>query len=341
MADRRPVISFVVPCYNSAAYVEKCLDSLLIHPDDTEVLVIDDGSSDETADIARRYEERYPGVVRLVQQPNGGHGIAMQSGIREASGTYLKVVDSDDWIDRDALDVLVPKLREWQDHHEAPDLVVANYVYENAEVGPRLIEYRAVMPTERIFGWEEVGRFKLGQYLLMHALVYRLDLLRRAAIEFPRKTFYVDNLIAFLPLQETKRLAYLDIDLYRYFVGRADQSVNEKVMITRLDQQFLVNTMLVDRFEPERIESPALRRYLLHYLSIITSVSLMMAYLAGTPEGQNLRTMLIDRMKTQNPPAYRAFRSSPTGFFLLVPGPVGKFVCTTGYRVIRKIFAFN
>jgi len=341
VAERRPVISFVVPCYNSAAYVEKCLDSLLVHPDDTEVLVIDDGSSDETADIARAYEERYPGIVRLVQQPNGGHGIAMQSGIREATGTYLKVVDSDDWIDRDALDVLVPQLREWQDHHEAPDLVVANYVYENQEVGPRLVEYTKVMPTGRIFGWDEVGHFKLGQYLLMHALIYRLDMLRRANIEFPRKTFYVDNLIAFLPLQEVRRLAYLNVDLYRYFVGRADQSVNEKVMITRLDQQFLVNTMLVDRFKPEDIDSPNLRKYLLHYLSIITSVSLMMADLAGTEEGRRLRTMLLRRMKDENPPTLRAFRWTPTGFFLLIPGPVGRFICRTGYKVVRKVFAFN
>lgn len=341
MADRRPVITFVVPCYNSAAYVEKCLDSLLVHPDDTEVLVIDDGSSDATADIARAYEARYPGVVRLVQQPNGGHGIAMQTGIREATGTYLKVVDSDDWIDRAALDVLVPQLREWQDHDEAPELVVTNYVYENAEVGPRLVEYTKVMPTDTIFGWDRIGRFKLGQYLLMHELTYRLDMLRQAKIEFPRKTFYVDNLIAFLPLQEVRRLAYLDVDLYRYFVGRADQSVNEKVMITRLDQQFLVNTMLVDRFHPETIDSPSLRRYLMHYLSIISSVSLMMAYLAGTPQADQLRATLLRRMRDDNPAVMQAFRWHPTGFFLLVPGPVGRFVCKAGYRVIRKIFAFN
>ncbi len=341
MADRRPVITFVVPCYNSAAYVEKCLDSLLVHPDDTEVLIIDDGSSDETADIARSYEERYPGVVRLVQQPNGGHGIAMQSGIREASGTYLKVVDSDDWIDRAALDTLVPQLREWQDHDEAPDLVVANYVYENQEVGPRLVEYTRVMPTGRIFGWDEVGRFKVGQYLLMHALTYRLDMLRRANLEFPRKTFYVDNLIAFLPLQEVRRLAYLDIDLYRYYVGRADQSVNEKVMITRLDQQFLVNTMLVDRFRPDQIDSENLRKYLFHYLSIITSVSLMMAYLAGTPQATDLRRSLLRRMKNQNPPTYRAFRRSLTGPFLLIPGRIGRRLCIWGYKGVRKVFAFN
>ena len=237
--------------------------------------------------------------------------------------------------------MLVPQLRVWQDHDEAPDLVVANYVYENQEVGPRRVTYGRVMPTGRIFGWDEVGRFKVGQYLLMHALTYRLDMLRQAGIEFPRKTFYVDNLIAFLPLQEVRRLAYLDIDLYRYFVGRADQSVNEKVMITRLDQQFLVNTMLVDRFEPERIESEALRSYLLHYLSIITSVSLMMAQLAATPEGRELREMLLRRMRDENPPTMKAFRRTPTGFFLLVPGPVGRTICKTGYRVIRRVFAFN
>ncbi len=341
MGERRPVITFVVPCYNSEAYMATCLDSLLVHPDVTEVLVIDDGSSDGTAEIGRDYERRHPGVVRLVQQPNGGHGIAMQSGIREATGTYLKVVDSDDWLDRDALDTLVGRLRGWQDSPEAPDLVICNYVYENAELGPRRVAYGSALPVDRLFGWDEVGRFTIGQYLLMHALVYRTDLLREADIQFPRKTFYVDNLIAFLPLMRTQRLCYLDVDLYRYFVGRADQSVNEKVMITRLDQQFLVNTMLADRFRPDEITSPALRAYLVHYFSIITSVSLMMAHVAGTADARALRHRLIDHLKTTNPSLYAAFRRYPTGPFLLAPGRVGRRACLIGYRVVRKIFAFN
>ena len=96
------LLSIAIPCYNSEAYMEKCIDSLLVGGEDVEILVVDDGSSDRTAEIADVYAEKYPTIVKAIHQENGGHGEAVNAGIRNATGLYFKVVDSDDWVNAEA-----------------------------------------------------------------------------------------------------------------------------------------------------------------------------------------------------------------------------------------------
>ena len=93
-------LTFVVPAYNMEQYLERCVTSLLDTPDtsDLEVLIVDDGSSDTTPALADRLQAAHPGVVRAIHQPNKGHGGAVNTGIREAAGMYVKVVDADDWV---------------------------------------------------------------------------------------------------------------------------------------------------------------------------------------------------------------------------------------------------
>lgn len=94
------LITFAVPCYNSAAYMEHCVDTLLQGGSDIEIILVDDGSTkDDTPAICDRYQEQYPDIVRAIHQPNGGHGEGVNQGIRNARGVYYKVVDSDDWVD--------------------------------------------------------------------------------------------------------------------------------------------------------------------------------------------------------------------------------------------------
>ena len=80
------VLSVVIPCYNSEAYMEKCIESILPGGKEVEILIVDDGSSDRTAEIADAYAEKYPEIVRAIHQPNGGHGAAVNTGLRHAPG---------------------------------------------------------------------------------------------------------------------------------------------------------------------------------------------------------------------------------------------------------------
>ena len=171
------LITFAVPCYNSAAYMEHCVDTLLQGGDDIEIILVDDGSTkDDTPAICDRYAEQYPDIVRAIHQENGGHGEGVNQGIRNARGIYYKVVDSDDWVDTDALRQVLDKLRQFTRDGKPIDLMIANYVYEHVEDNTqRPVNYRNVFPVGRVFNWRHIGRFRPSQYLLMHSVIYRSE----------------------------------------------------------------------------------------------------------------------------------------------------------------------
>ena len=282
------LITFAVPCYNSAAYMEHCVDTLLQGGSDIEIILVDDGSTkDDTPAICDRYQEQYPDIVRAIHQPNGGHGEGVNQGIRNARGIYYKVVDSDDWVDVPALHKALDKLRQFVRDNKLVDMMVCNYVYEHVESeSERVMHYRNVFPRNKVFGWEQIGRFRPSQYLLMHSVIYRTQLLRDCGLELPKHTFYVDNIFVYQPLPSVRNIYYLDVDLYRYFIGRADQSVNETVMVGRVDQQLRVTYQMIDSHDLRVLtaEQPKLGRYMFNYLAMMMAISSIFLTIADTPE---------------------------------------------------------
>lgn len=340
-----PLISFVVPCYNSAEYMQRGIDSILFEGEEAreriEIILVNDGSTDDTEQIAREYEEHYPDTVHVVSQENGGHGAAVMAGVHAAAGTYLKVLDSDDRLDTRALTALLDTVASFPPDNR-PDVVLTDYVYDNhALKKDRRISYRSTVPARRTVTWDQVSRPRMGSYFLMHAILYKRSVLLESGLELPRHTFYVDNLYASIPLRHTHTLHYLPVPLYYYFIGREDQSVNEKIMISRLDQQLRVNRIMIDELRVDNIASRSLRRYLLHYLTIITSISLTFAVLAKTPEAKAQGRDLLAYLKSHNYPAYKAYRRTPMSIGLSARGPGAHRFIRTTYGVIRKRFGFN
>ena len=138
--------------------------------------------------------------VRCIQE-NGGHGMAVMAGLRGAQGVYYKVVDSDDWLDGQALSAMLSILRGFIERDLRVDLFISNYVYEKVHEGTHnTVSYRMALPRKKIFGWDEMGRFRPDQNLLMHSLCYRTDVLRDEGLPMPAHTFYVDNIYAYVPL---------------------------------------------------------------------------------------------------------------------------------------------
>lgn len=221
------LLSVAIPCYNSEAYMSKCINSLLIGGEEVEIIIVDDGSSDRTAEIADDYAEKYPTIVKAIHQENGGHGQAVNTGIKNATGLYFKVVDSDDWVNQDAYYEVLKTLYELIRGAETVDLLISNFVYEKqGATRKKVMQYRHCFPTNQIFGWDEVRHMKKGQYLLMHSMIYRTKLLHDCGMELPKHTFYVDNLFAFEPLPYVKNLYYLDVNFYRYFIGKYRDCAN-------------------------------------------------------------------------------------------------------------------
>ena len=241
------LITFTVPCYNSAAYMDHCIETLLTAGEDAEIILVDDGSKDDTGKIADAYAEKYPTIVRVIHQENGGHGEGVNQGIRNATGVYFKVVDSDDWLDTDALQQVLAELRAHLNDEQPLDLMMANYVYEHvADNTQNVVDYKGILPEGRVFTWKEIGKFPPSKNILMHSVIYRTEILRACGMELPKHTFYVDNIFVYQPLPQVKTIYYMNLDLYRYFIGREDQSVNEANMIKRVDQQLRVTRIMMN-----------------------------------------------------------------------------------------------
>ena len=169
-------ISFAIPCYNSQDYMAHAIESILPGGEDVEIIIVNDGSKDRTSEIAHDYMEKYPTIVKVVDKENGGHGDAVNSGLTYATGKYFKVVDSDDWVDEDALHKILEVLRHMEEDAMELDMLIANYVYEKVGAAhKKVIHYRNVLPQDEIFRWDDMGHFHLDQYILMHSVIYRTD----------------------------------------------------------------------------------------------------------------------------------------------------------------------
>ena len=256
------LITFAVPCYNSAEYMDKCIKSLLLAGDKVEIIIVNDGSTkDNTAEIADGYALQYPEIIKAIHKENGGHGDAVITGLNHATGRYFKVVDSDDWVDPDALEKLI-NLIEGFEQKESPDAIIVNYVYEHVYNNTRkFVNYRKQFPTDRLFDFEESKPFETGKFFMMHSLVYKTDFLHSFDVTLPKHTFYVDNIFVFKPLPFVKKFYYLDVDFYRYFIGRPDQSVNEKVLQSRIDQHIRVTEILLSLHDVPAFKKPRPRLY--------------------------------------------------------------------------------
>ena len=336
------LLSVAIPCYNSEAYMSKCINSLLIGGEEVEIIIVDDGSSDRTAEIADDYAEKYPTIVKAIHQENGGHGQAVNTGIKNATGLYFKVVDSDDWVNQDAYYEVLKTLYELTRGAEIVDLLISNFVYEKqGATRKKIMQYRHCFPTNQIFGWDEVRHMKKGQYLLMHSMIYRTKLLHDCGMELPKHTFYVDNLFAFEPLPYVKNLYYLDVNFYRYFIGRDDQSVNETNMIKRIDQQFKVTYIMIDYMTQFNLVSKPLERYMRHYLSIIMCISSVISVKSGQKEHLKMRKELWKYLYDSDKRLYRKIRHNITSCAVNLPGYVGRKATIAMYKAARRFIGFN
>lgn len=336
------LLSIAIPCYNSQDYMERCIKSLLPGGDDVEILVVDDGSQDMTPEIADAYQKKYPGIVRAIHQTNGGHGEAVNTGLANAQGLYFKVVDSDDWVDLESYEKILGTLRDIVGSTHTLDMLISNFVYEKeGSKHKKVMKYTSSLVQDKIFTWNDVRHMRKGQYLLMHSVIYRTKLLRECGLHLPRHTFYVDNLYVYEPLPHVKTMYYLDVDFYRYYIGRDDQSVNETVMIQRIDQQIKVNKIMVDSYDLWKIPNKKLRKYMFNYLEIITVISTVLLIRSGTAENLEKKRELWSYIKQSDLRLFHRLRNGIMGNTMNLPGKSGRRISVAAYKIAQKVVGFN
>lgn len=336
------ILTVAIPCYNSQDYMRHAVESVLAGGEDVEVLIIDDGSTDDTAKIADEMEAEHPGIVRVIHQENGGHGEAVNTGLRNAKGLYYKVLDSDDWLDRESLIKVLEKLRRFIREGQLVDMFLANYVYEKPSLRKhKAIRYEGVFPEEKVFGWNDIKKFKISQNIIMHSVIYRTQMLYDCELELPKHTFYVDNIFVYKPLPFVKTMYYMNVDLYRYFIGRDDQSVNETVMISRIDQQIKVNKILIDAYDLNKIKNKKLRDYMVKYLAMMMTVSSVFLIKEGSEDSLAKRTELWKYLKNFSKSTFRLVNKQVLSKPMQIRGKAGRKMVVWGYSISRKLYGFN
>lgn len=336
------LVSFAIPCYNSAGYMAKCIESLLVGGEEVEIIIVNDGSTkDNTKEIADDYVQKYPTIIKAVHKENGGHGDAVNFGLKNATGRYFKVVDSDDWVDTDALKVYLDTIRSFGEN--CPDAIVSNYVYEHVEDNTqKFVNYRRELPKNRFFEFNEAKKFPMTKFIAMHSLTYKTSLLKEMGLELPKHTFYVDNVVICKPLLNVKTFYYIDVDLYRYFIGRVDQSVNESVIMKRIDQHIRVTKILVEECKIGEIkkDSPKLYNYLLSHFAILMAVNSVFLVKINTKESFEEKRALWKWLKETDKETYKGCRRKFVGITGINNKLISKITVYI-YLFAKKIFKFN
>lgn len=335
-------ISFAIPCYNSQEYMAHAIETILTGGEDVEIIIVNDGSKDNTSKIGHEYAEKYPDIIRVIDKENGGHGDAVNYGLANAEGKYFKVVDSDDWVNTESLQNILNVLKKMEEHGEEVDMLIANYVYEKEGAShKKVIHYRNVLPQNQIFKWSDVGRFHIDQYILMHSVIYRTDMLKLCQLTLPKHTFYVDNIYVYYPLPHVRKMYYMDEDFYRYYIGREDQSVNEKVMIKRVDQQIFVTRTMIDMYQMRQISNKKLRAYMEKYLAIMMTVSSILCIRSKDPENMEKKKELWKYLRQKDKKTFVRIRYGILGQSMNLPGKSGRKISSLAYLLARKIIGFN
>ena len=317
--------------------MEKCIKSLLIGKDDVEIIIIDDGSKDNTGKIADKYQKKYPNIVKAIHQENGGHGEGINVGLKHATGKYFKVVDSDDWLDEDAYKKLLKEIK-----HIDTDLVVCNYDYTYTDGrSDQVISFANVYDEGKVLTWDDIHKFKVTQYPSLHSMMYKKSVLDKSNIDLPKHVFYEDNLFIYLPLVNTKTIYYLDLDLYRYYIGRADQSVQESQMIKRSSHQVLVSEKVCTAYDLTEIENKKLRKLMTRECIFLMTIGVVFSRLAFNKEGEKQYKELWKSVKEKNPKLYRRMRYFSMATFVSIPGKLGRQIMKLGYRFAHSLVNFN
>lgn len=255
------LLTVVVPVYNTEKYIKRCLDSLDNKEvnEKLEVLIVSDGSKDNAINIAREYEKRLPDTFKIIEKENGGHGSTINKGLELATGKYFRVLDSDDWVDSVDFVEFVKKLEKTNS-----DLVITDYCKEYVYEGKSEKIIYNNLEKDIEFKFDEFDLNDLnGEYFVMATSTYKTEVLRNSNLKLMEKTFYVDMQYNAIPITKVNTFIYYDLDIYRYFIGRKDQSVNTASFVKNQVNHDKVIKSLIDFYnDNEKILTVNRKKYI-------------------------------------------------------------------------------
>lgn len=261
-------VSFIVPAYNAEKCIKKCLSSFVYDgtvSDDIEVIIVNDGSTDGTAETAAEFVSKYPDAFSLISKKNGGHGSAINTAVETARGRYIKVVDADDWVLTENLSGYISALRDTE-----ADAVITHFHTVDMTSGRRTAITSAGVAFSRTYSMEEL--MKAGKNALrccmFHGVTYRTDFYRGCGLTLSEGISYEDQEYCTLPFMDIKTIMFIDSFLYEYLTGSADQSMSDRNQVARAWQLKNVFDKILRSYtaRKESLPEPA-KQYMLYKLA--------------------------------------------------------------------------
>ncbi len=341
----QPLVTFVMPCYNSATFMDRGVNSLLAVVEDVdypcEIILINDGSPDDTGDVCHRFAELHD-CITAIDQENANWGGVINHGLELARGTYFKVLDSDDYFDVRALRRALDTLQLAVEADRAPDLFITNYVYDHlSSKSERVMQYRKFFPAGRLFEWGEMGPQGQDKFIMIHAAWYKTALLRETGVKLPTGVSYMDSLLLLHPMPYVKTLLYLDINPYHYIIGREGQSVEIEVVKKHIDEQIMATRLAIDDIDyaPLYEREPNCAMLMTGYVSCMMSVSTLHLFMINTPDSLQKNKELWAYLAEKNPTLYRNVKKSWAGRANRKTR-VGRFMARIGHTIGKTIYKF-
>ena len=338
------LLTLVIPSYNAEAFLRRCVERMTPAGPEVDILIVDDGSTDGTPAIADALAAEHPENVRVIHQENGGHGEGLNQGIRCAEGIYLKSVDADDRIDTESLKTMVALLREHAEPGTWADLVVNDYVYDHTDrENVFQVRYNHVFHKNRVDTWETCRRFPIWKQFMIHSLCYRVALLREQGYELPKHTFYEDNLYIYQPLPWVQRILYLPCPLYGYTIGQENQSVSQKNILRRMDQNTRMVTRMICTWKWDEISRLPrnLRGYMVSFLSGQILAVTVLHESANNEESREMNRAMWEEIRAFDPELCRRLRRYPSAAIITLPGPAFRRLVFRISRMAQKQIGFT
>lgn len=232
--EEKPILTIIIPTYNMEKYLRHCLDSLIVpNMDKVEVLVINDGSKDSSSAIGHEYQDNYPQTFRVIDKENGNYGSCINRGLKEATGKYVKVLDSDDWFDTKIFAEYVDFLKD-----KDQDLIITDYTirYSNNKVTEHTYPFKVDVNLKM----KDLASARDFQRIEMHAVTYKTENLRSIGYKQTEGISYTDQEWIFWPMTTIKDIVYFNHSLYQYRMGREGQTVDVMAMLNHFDQVITV-----------------------------------------------------------------------------------------------------
>lgn len=238
-------LTIAVPSYNVEKYLNKCLESFCDDrlKDGLEVIIVDDGSTDNTAEIAQGYVSKYPEIFRLISKENGGHGSAVNTGIDNATGKYFRIVDGDDWVNTDNLVKLIDILKRIES-----DIVVDQKREVHMVTGEtQFFPLPSDVDFEKEYLFTDIcDNFAWIDFLMMHSMNTKTELLKSNSIHLLEHIFYVDYEYIVKSTANAKTVTFVDLEIYQYLIGNVNQSVNNQNYVKRYSHHDKVTKEMCD-----------------------------------------------------------------------------------------------